>query len=127
MRRPSVRSRSLVSKKRDPSSNSPTPHLEDYIVQLEKRDMSITSVANNDSLSKTASSPEPIDVYSQLAHKEQDLILAAELGKALLERNEELTRANERITEEYSAKLEVRQHFSYSIFSCLSSSPSYTS
>ena len=48
-----------------------------------------------------------MDVYAQLAQKEKDLILAAELGKALLERNEALTRANERITEEYSHKLEV--------------------
>jgi hypothetical protein len=55
-------------------------------------------------------STSDMDFLSQLAQKDQDLILAAELGKALLERNEELTRANEKITEEYSAKLEVR-HF----------------
>ena len=50
---------------------------------------------------------ESNDLLNQLAQKENDLILAAELGKALLERNEELSRANERITEDYSHKLEV--------------------
>ena len=38
---------------------------------------------------------EEEDVYSQLAQKERDLVLAAELGKALLERNDELERRNE--------------------------------
>lgn len=47
------------------------------------------------------------DVYSQLAQREKDLVLAAELGKALLEKNEEISRANERLAEEYSHKLEV--------------------
>ena len=48
------------------------------------------------------------DLYAQLAQKEQDLILAAEIGKSLLEKNEELTKANEKLTEEYSQKFEVR-------------------
>jgi hypothetical protein len=47
------------------------------------------------------------DVYILLAKKEKDLQLAAELGKVLLERNEDLSRANERMAEEYSHKLEV--------------------
>uniref|UniRef100_A0A6G1S7G3 Bicaudal D-related protein 1 n=1 Tax=Aceria tosichella TaxID=561515 RepID=A0A6G1S7G3_9ACAR len=47
------------------------------------------------------------DVYILLAKKEKDLQLAAELGKVLLERNEDLSRANERIAEEYSHKLEL--------------------
>ena len=49
------------------------------------------------------------DVYAQLAQKERDLILAAELGKALLEKNQELTKRNEGIAEEYSQKIEVRK------------------
>lgn len=105
MRKPSTRSRSLVTK-RDSSKDS-TPHLEDYIVQLEKRDMSLSSSTTNSS-NPSDSPAGDTDIYTQLAQKEQDLILAAELGKALLERNEELTRANEKITEDYSAKLEVR-------------------
>lgn len=47
------------------------------------------------------------DVYILLAKKEKDLQLAAELGKVLLEKNDDLSKANERITEEYSQKLEV--------------------
>ena len=47
------------------------------------------------------------DVYGQLRQKERDLILAAELGKALLEKNEELSKQNEKIAEDFSQKLEV--------------------
>ena len=47
------------------------------------------------------------DVYGQLQQKERDLILAAELGKALLEKNEELSKQNEKIAEDFSGKLEV--------------------
>lgn len=47
------------------------------------------------------------DVYAQLAQKEKDLILAAELGKALLEKNEHLHSTNERLSEDYTLKLEV--------------------
>ena len=47
------------------------------------------------------------DLRSLLAAKERDLILAAELGKALLEKNEDLNKQNEKIAEECSQKLEV--------------------
>lgn len=47
------------------------------------------------------------DVWTQLQQKENDLQLAAELGKALLEKNEELKRQNDALVEEYSKKLEV--------------------
>ena len=50
------------------------------------------------------------DVYSQLAQKDQDLILAAELGKALLQKNEELGRQNEAMSEEFAAKIEVNNN-----------------
>ncbi|GFQ67078.1 bicaudal D-related protein-like protein [Trichonephila clavata] len=68
--------------------------LEDYVCQMEKQQ-------------QAQSGADPDDVYAQLARKEKDLILAAELGKALLEKNEEISRANERLTEEYSQQLEV--------------------
>ena len=48
-----------------------------------------------------------IDIYAQLQQKERDLILAAELGKALLEKNEDLSKQNEKIAEDFSQKLEV--------------------
>lgn len=47
------------------------------------------------------------DPAELLKQRERDLVLAAELGKALLERNQELTKQAETLTEEYSAKLEV--------------------
>ena len=47
------------------------------------------------------------DIHAQLLAKERDLILAAELGKALLEKNEDLSKQNEKIAEEFSQKLEV--------------------
>ena len=54
------------------------------------------------------------DVYTQLAQKERDLILAAELGKALLEKNEALTRQNEQLNEEYTQKFEVSEYLDLS-------------
>ena len=48
------------------------------------------------------------DIYGQLQQKERDLILAAELGKALLEKNEELSKQKEKIAEDFSQKLEVK-------------------
>lgn len=65
--------------------------LEDYVIAMANR-------------------TEEADIHEQLMQKEKDLLLAAELGKALLEKNEELSRQNERITEEYTQKLEVRTH-----------------
>lgn len=59
------------------------------------------------------------DIWSQLQQKESDLLLAAELGKALLEKNEELKKEQERVTEEYSKKLEVSD--SISLFVSVSS------
>jgi len=53
---------------------------------------------------------EELDVYAQLQEKEKDLILAAELGKALLDKNEELKRQIEEITEEANKKIEVRDY-----------------
>jgi len=73
----------------------PKYSLEDYIYEMECRSM------------EPSVDPEDLDVYAQLQQKEKDLILAAELGKALLEKNEELSRQNEKIAEDYSQKLEL--------------------
>ena len=56
-------------------------------------------------------SEEVTDVRALLAQKEKDLILAAELGKALLEKNEDLSQQNEKMAEEFSKQLEVRPNF----------------
>ena len=50
---------------------------------------------------------EDADVYQRLAQKERDLILAAELGKALLDSNQELQAQYDHTVEEYSLKVEV--------------------
>ena len=47
------------------------------------------------------------DIYRQLAQKDKDLLLAAELGKALLEENKELNQKYEMLQEEYSQAVEV--------------------
>ena len=54
-----------------------------------------------------SSSSSEEDVYTALANRERDLMLAAELGKALLEKNEELQRKHDQAVEEYTAKIEV--------------------
>ncbi|XP_022125359.2 bicaudal D-related protein homolog [Pieris rapae] len=51
-------------------------------------------------------SVETDDVWRQLQQKESDLLLAAELGKALLEKNEELKKEQDKAAEDFSKKLE---------------------
>ncbi|XP_073836985.1 bicaudal D-related protein homolog isoform X2 [Musca autumnalis] len=46
------------------------------------------------------------DVWEELQRKESDILLAAELGKALLEKNEELVKQHEKLIEENSIKIE---------------------
>lgn len=89
-----------------PTSSGDNFDLEDYIYEMQRR---------NDEINAASAEAPNDDIYAQLAQKEKDLILAAELGKALLERNQELTRQNERMTEEFSTQLEVSTHFFISI------------
>lgn len=56
------------------------------------------------------------DPTELLKQRERDLVLAAELGKALLERNQELTKQAEALAEEYSTKLEVSTEYCLKIF-----------
>lgn len=70
--------------------------LEQYISEMENR-------------SAMESPAGTVDVWTQLQQKENDLVLAAELGKALLEKNEELKKQQDAIVDEYSKKLEVSQ------------------
>ncbi|XP_055635588.1 bicaudal D-related protein homolog isoform X2 [Toxorhynchites rutilus septentrionalis] len=53
------------------------------------------------------------DVWAQLHQKEADLLLAAELGKALLEKNEELKKQHEKLVDDYSGKLEKLEQEKY--------------
>lgn len=83
------------------------------LAESSKQEAASTSGAT--SLAQSAQAAKSIDdVYILLAKKEKDLQLAAELGKVLLEKNDELSKANERITEDYSHKLEVSK-----VFHCL--------
>ena len=59
------------------------------------------------SQSESNVSADENDIYALLEQKERDLLLAAELGKALLEKNEELSQTNEKMAEDFSHKLEV--------------------
>ncbi|XP_061198242.1 bicaudal D-related protein homolog isoform X2 [Saccostrea echinata] len=59
---------------------------------------------------------EEMDVYAQLEQKQKDLTLAAELGKALLEKNEELERRNEQIMEEFAQKIEELEQEKYELY-----------
>lgn len=72
--------------------------LEEYIANMENR-------SAIDAAQVVAAAGE--DVWTQLRQKENDLQLAAELGKALLEKNEELKKQYDTVVEEYSKKLEV--------------------
>ncbi|KAH1011674.1 hypothetical protein HUJ04_000994 [Dendroctonus ponderosae] len=68
-----------------------------YVVEMENR--SAINEQNAQHLSE--------DIWTQLQQKENDLQLAAELGKALLEENEKLKKQNDATVEEYSRKLEA--------------------
>lgn len=79
--------------------------LDDYLEELEKR---MAAETDHDGDSSQGSLRNTPDLLTQLQQKERDLMLAAELGKALLERNEELTKRQEILAKDYSARIEVR-------------------
>ncbi|XP_049548954.1 bicaudal D-related protein homolog isoform X1 [Anopheles darlingi] len=76
------------------------PTLEDYILEMETRPPDSGQVSEK-------------DVWAQLHQKEADLLLAAELGKALLEKNEELTKQHEKLVDDYSTKVENLEQEKY--------------
>ena len=92
------------------------PRLEDIVYEMESRPaanghppgVGVGGGGGSESGVFSAEENSSTDIYAQLEQKERDLLLAAELGKALLDKNEELSRQNERIAEEFSVKLEVR-------------------
>lgn len=77
--------------------------LEDYIFDMETRPPPDTS--------------NPEDVWTLLQQKENDLLLAAELGKALLDKNEELKKNQDKMVENYQARLDVSNNITF--FMCL--------
>lgn len=59
--------------------------------------------------------PELLSLFRQ---KEKDLFLAAKLGKALLERNQDLTKQYEKMHKDLNDKLEVSTNISYNTSCC---------
>ena len=96
----------------------PEKQLSDLVAEAEKSNSLIaySSHSNEDqmqnssntSFGTTSGIDHSQDVYAQLAQKEKDLVLAAELGKALLGKNEDLARQNEKLQDDFSQRLEVR-------------------
>ncbi|XP_053954662.1 bicaudal D-related protein homolog [Anastrepha ludens] len=76
------------------NSNIGSINLEDYITAMEARSKALDRQQSE------------VDVWAQLQQKESDILLAAELGKALLEKNEELVKQHEKLIEDYSTKIE---------------------
>ncbi|XP_030065870.1 BICD family-like cargo adapter 2 [Microcaecilia unicolor] len=79
-----------------------SPSMEEHFYPfiLERQDSYTADVVG------TVKDEEEEDLSLLLQKKEKDLLLAAELGKALLERNEELGRKNESLTLEFTDKME---------------------
>ena len=117
-----------------PKSNGKVS-LDDFIYELKQRNEEMCDDLNgthqrdldvylngngnhNSSQSNNSTTHDRQLLLTQLAKKEKDLILAAELGKALLDRNEELTRTNEQINEEYTRNLEVSLWFDVILPKC---------
>ncbi|XP_014605378.1 PREDICTED: bicaudal D-related protein homolog isoform X2 [Polistes canadensis] len=84
----------MLPKKKECQQQVEPYALEDMISDLQARR---SSLDHEDTLQ------DPSELLKQ---RERDLVLAAELGKALLERNQELTRQSELLADEYAAKLE---------------------
>ena len=58
---------------------------------------------------ETPAMGQSADLLSLFRQKEKDLVLAAKLGKALLERNQDLTKQYEKMHKDLNEKLEVNQ------------------
>jgi hypothetical protein len=107
-----IRYEAMPGENRHQSSSSLNGHhmLDDYTI-MEQQQQKHQPPAD---LSEPVGNGSLQELYAQLVQKERDLLLAAQLGKALLEKNEELGLQNEKMAEEYSRQLEV----SFSFFFC---------
>ena len=96
----------------------PEKQMSDLVAEAEKSNSLIaySSYNNEDQMQKGSNTSSGAcsgvdhtpDVYAQLSQKEKDLVLAAELGKALLGKNEDLARQNEKLQDDFSQRIEVR-------------------
>ncbi|XP_078682000.1 BICD family-like cargo adapter 1 isoform X5 [Branchiostoma floridae x Branchiostoma belcheri] len=71
------------------------------------------ALERQNALNDSGRTVDPEDLYAQIEQKEKDLVLAAELGKALLEQNEELNRKVEKLQEDFSEKVELLEQEKY--------------
>ncbi|ELU13657.1 hypothetical protein CAPTEDRAFT_190234 [Capitella teleta] len=95
----------LEASKSSPCSSPAACSMDEYFAPLG----SSAADGANDDYNGQAEGGETDDVdgvYAQLALKERDLNLAAELGKALLEQNHELQAKNQSLIEQYSIQIE---------------------
>ena len=76
------------------------------ILQLQETESELMAYVNN-KIKHENQKEEEIQVNKLLQQKEKDLVLAAELGKALLEKNEDLSQQNENMAEDFAKQLEV--------------------
>ena len=82
------------------------------ILQLQETESELMAYVNN-KIKHENQKEEEIQVNKLLQQKEKDLVLAAELGKALLEKNEDLSQQNEKMAEDFAKQLEVRSKLEF--------------
>ena len=100
----------LEATKKSPCSSPAAGSMDDYFPHLD------SSAAEGASGYAEGEEPDEDEgLYSQLAQKERDLNLAAELGKALLEQNQDLQAKNQSLIEQYSQQIEDLNQEKYEI------------
>ena len=78
------------------------------ILQLQETESELMAYVNNKIKNdQQKKEEEENNLNKLLQQKEKDLVLAAELGKALLEKNEDLSQQNEKMAEDFAKQLEV--------------------
>ncbi|XP_006815738.1 BICD family-like cargo adapter 1 [Saccoglossus kowalevskii] len=99
-------------------SPTDTSDYNSYPYSMEDEDQGATAIySENDAnvIRRNGHVDEDDDIHAQLAQKEKDLILAAELGKALLESNEELSRKQEHLQRDYTERIEMLEQERYEL------------
>ena len=80
------------------------------ILHLQETESELMAYVNSKKNEETTlEDPDQNTINQLLQQKEKDLVLAAELGKALLEKNEDLSAQNEKMAEDFAKQLEVRK------------------
>ena len=89
------------------------------ILQLQETESELMAYVNNKIKNdQQKKEEEENNLNKLLQQKEKDLVLAAELGKALLEKNEDLSQQNEKMAEDFAKQLEVRTKKKISLEKC---------